>query len=94
MKRNGLNGNGHHNDDHMNGHLSDEINEDSYNFNNQHHHHHNHLMNGNGYDKIKIQNQYYTIDSITPDLIKLMNKSEKDIYVNKCRQLYTAIYEL
>ena len=51
-------------------------------------------INGDFIHKIKIQNQFYNLDSITPEVISKMNKIEKEIYINKCRQLYTAIYEL
>lgn len=48
----------------------------------------------NEYFVIKVQNEYHAIDCITAEQIAKMNKQEKEIYIDKCRQLYTAMYEL
>lgn len=50
--------------------------------------------NDEDYFSIKIGNKLFTIDKITTDLIAKMTRQEKDIYVEKCRHLYTAMYEL
>ncbi len=84
--------NGH---SHTNGHLSDDNN--GYPDSNSKTGFDQQTPNGIDGDlinKIKIQNQFYSLDSITPDLISKMNKIEKEVYINKCRQLFTAIYEL
>jgi hypothetical protein len=52
------------------------------------------VENDEDYFSIKIGNKLFTIDKITNDLIARMSRQEKDIYVEKCRQLYTAMYEL
>jgi hypothetical protein len=85
VQQNSTNG---HSYSHMNGHSVIDDND---------HHDDQHISNGINGDlihKIKIQNQFYNLDSITPEVISKMNKIEKEIYINKCRQLYTAIYEL
>jgi len=43
---------------------------------------------------VRIDNQVVTIDKVTPHLILKMNKQEKEAYIDKCRQLYMAMYEL
>ena len=54
--------------------------------------------NGNGsssHDEflIKIQHDYFPIENITPELIVKMNKQEKQVYIDKCRLIYTAMIE-
>ena len=60
-----------------------------------HHHYHTNGKGINNHDDylIKIQNDYIPIENITSDLINKMNKQEKLIYIDKCRQLYTAMIE-
>jgi hypothetical protein len=59
------------------------------------HIYHNYRANGHNTDEflIKIQNDYIQIENVTPELIVKMNKQEKQIYIDKCRQLYTAMIE-
>ncbi len=91
---------------HHNGNDQDDLmdidseNENSLHFlkngNGHHHHHHHEMTNGHYNDNeflIKIQHDYIPIENITPDLIIKMNKQEKQIYIDKCRQLYTAMIE-
>ena len=67
--------------------------------NTSHNHYHSNGVNGNCVNNndneflIKIQHDYIPIEKITPDLIIKMNKQEKQIYIDKCRQLYTAMIE-
>ncbi len=44
--------------------------------------------------RVFIQNKPIALDKITPKLINLMNESEKDNYINICRELYSVIYEI
>lgn len=44
--------------------------------------------------RITVQDKYYRLDKLNPYLINQMNDTEKDFYINVCRQLYTEIYEM
>jgi hypothetical protein len=43
--------------------------------------------------KISIRNKLFRLDLVTPKLINCMNDSEKENYINICRQLYSEIYD-
>jgi transcription initiation factor TFIIE subunit alpha len=43
---------------------------------------------------VSVQNKCYRLDKLNTYLINLMNESEKEHYIDICRQLYTEIYEI
>lgn len=43
---------------------------------------------------VSVQSKCYRLDKLNTYLINLMNESEKENYINICRQLYTEIYEI
>lgn len=43
---------------------------------------------------VSVQNKCYRLDKLNAYLINLMNDSEKERYIDICRQLYTEIYEI
>ena len=44
--------------------------------------------------RITVKNRSYRLDKLNPYLINQMNETEKEFYINVCRQLYTEIYEI
>lgn len=44
--------------------------------------------------RVTVQNRNYRLDKLNPYLINQMNDTEKEFYINVCRQLYTEIYEI
>jgi transcription initiation factor IIE alpha subunit len=43
---------------------------------------------------VSVQSKFYRLDKLNTYLINLMNDSEKERYIDICRQLYTEIYEI
>jgi len=43
---------------------------------------------------VSVQSKFYRLDKLNTYLINLMNDSEKEHYIDICRQLYTEIYEI
>lgn len=44
--------------------------------------------------RITVKNRSYRLDKLNTCLINQMNDTEKEFYINVCRQLYTEIYEI
>lgn len=44
--------------------------------------------------RVSVQNRPIRFDRVTPKLISMMSQSEKDDYIDICKQLYTEIYEI
>jgi transcription initiation factor TFIIE subunit alpha len=44
--------------------------------------------------RVTVQNKHVRLDKLNAFLIKQMNETEKEFYINVCRQLYTEIYEI
>ena len=43
---------------------------------------------------VSVQSKAVRLDRVSPKLISMMTDSEKDYYINVCRQLYTELYEI
>jgi len=85
IKQNGY----HHLNGHNDNHMLMDIDENDTN------HYHPNCNGSSSHDDylIKIQNDFIPIENITSDVINKMNKQEKLVYIDKCRQLYTAMIE-
>ena len=51
-------------------------------------------LNDSNIPRVTVKNRLFRLDRITPKLINLMNDSEKENYINICRQLYSEIYDI
>ena len=56
--------------------------------------HDNEFIDEDDLYSVRVDSQLVNIDQVTPQLIHKMSKIEKETYIDKCRQLYMAMYEL